>query len=51
MILVLYLLIILTISVVVIGIINEEDILIIPFAFVLLFLMLAFEVLRIQNVG
>ena len=51
MILVVYLLIILTICVVVVGMINEEDILVIPFAFVLLFLMLALEVMRIQNVG
>ena len=51
MILVVYLLIVLTMCVVVVGMINEEDILIIPFAFVLLFLMLALEVMRIQNVG
>ena len=51
MILVVYLLIILTICVVVVGMINEEDILVIPFAFVLLFLILALEVMRIQNVG
>lgn len=51
MILVIYLLIILTMCVVVVGMINEEDILVIPFAFVLLFLMLALEVMRIQNVG
>lgn len=51
MILVVYLLMILTICVVVVGMINEEDILVIPFAFVLLFLMLALEVMRIQNVG
>ena len=51
MILVVYLLIILTICVVVVGMINEEDILVIPFAFILLFLMLALEVMRIQNVG
>lgn len=51
MILVLYLLIILTISVVVVGMINEEDILIIPFSFVLLFLMLAFAAIRSINVG
>ena len=51
MILAVYLLIILTICVVVVGMINEEDILVIPFAFILLFLMLALEVMRIQNVG
>ena len=51
MILVIYLLIILTMCVVVVGMINEEDILVIPFAFILLFLMLALEVMRIQNVG
>lgn len=51
MILVVYLLIILTICVVVVGMINEEDILVIPFAFILFFLMLALEVMRIQNVG
>ena len=51
MILVVYWLIILTMCVVVVGMINEEDILVIPFAFILLFLMLALEVMRIQNVG
>lgn len=51
MILVVYWLIILTICVVVVGMINEEDILVIPFAFILLFLMLALEIMRIQNVG
>lgn len=51
MILAVYLLIILTICVVVVGMINEEDILVIPFAFILLFLMLALEIMRIQNVG
>ena len=50
MILVVYLLIILTMSVVMVGMINEEDILIIPFSFILLFLVLALELLRIQNV-